>query len=191
MNREDFDSDQELYAYWYFEQLKEEGFINDIIHHPEPFELSESVNSSYVEKLKTKDKIVSEELLKGHLYTADFIVVWSDKAKGVFFDLLDGGTRFKKRSSQVLFVGQVEGGDYLSVIEVKPLFDQNNMTRLAKINQKWVWDKHKYFINIMVPEKWMKNTFTPYRYLITNKSGKPRKIKFEVRSLIEYLKRWN
>jgi hypothetical protein len=68
--------------------------------------------------------------------------------------------------------------DAYSYIEVKPLFDQNNMTRLAVLNQKWVMDKFGAFINIVIPEKLFDKTFTPKRYFTCDKSSTKRKIKY-------------
>jgi hypothetical protein len=80
-------------------------------------------------------------------------------------------------------------GRYFSYIEVKPSFDFKNMTRLVKINQKWVFEKHHIYINIVVPEHLFNRTFTPLKYFTTDKSGKPRKIKYKNKiTLQEYLK---
>jgi hypothetical protein len=74
------------------------------------------------------------------------------------------------------------------LIEIKPIFDQNNMTRLAIINQKWVMEKHGLFVNIVIPDKLFENTFTPKRYLRCDASSKERKLKFSnVKSLDEFL----
>lgn len=182
-----FDSDEEMYAFWYFSELKEAGFIKEIQLHPKSFDLSKPVRSTYVKQMATKDKVVEEELMKGHIYTADLLVIWDPKGKGLIFDTIHGGARFKERSSIKKFVARHEGEEYVSIVEVKPSFDQNNMTRLAKINQKWVWHQFGYFVNIMIPQKWFKNTFTPKRFLFTNKSGKPRKIDFKVVKLKEFI----
>ena len=182
-----FDSDEEMYAYWYFDELRKNGYVKDIVLQPESFNLSKQLTSTYKHEMKTKAKMVQEEILKAHIYTADLLIVWEQKAKGIFYETINGGTRMKKGLSKVKFVANTKAGDHVSTIEVKPSYDQNNMTRLAKINQKWVWEKHGYFVTIMVPEKWFKNTFTPTRYLFTNKSGKPRSIKYGVKQLKEYL----
>lgn len=182
-----FDSDEEIYAYWYFSELKQAGYVKEIETQPQPFDLSKPLKSSYVQQMKTRDKVIEEEILKGHIYTTDLLITWDIKAKGILFDLIDGGTRFKERSSIKKFIAKHENGEYISYVEVKPSFDQNNMTRLAKINQKWVWASHGYYINIMIPQKWFANTFTPQRFLFTNKSGKPRKIDFAVKQLKQFL----
>lgn len=76
----------------------------------------------------------------------------------------------------------------ISFIEVKPSFDQNNMTRLAVLNQKWVFEKFGLFINIVIPEKLFAKTFTPKRYLTCDKSSVKRKIKYKnIISLDEFL----
>jgi len=182
-----FESDEEMYAYIYFSELRQAGYVSSIVLHPEPYVLSSKLDSTYESKLKTKTIHVTEEILKPHIYTADLMVIWTEKAKGLFFETIDGGERFKKGPSMIKFVAHEDSSFYYSIVEVKPTFDMNNMTRLAKINQKWVWEKYQKVVNIMVPEKWFKNTFTPNRFLKTNKSGKARKIKFETKSLNQYL----
>ena len=179
----EFDSDEEMYFSWWLEELKELGYINKIEYQPEAFSLSSSIWVDYIEHMKTKDKYVTEEVLKGHIYTCDFYVEWNsdfDKSNKVSTSLTSG-IRKKKSASLQFILSQLnpDKPKSFSYIEVKPSYDMNNMTRLAKINQKWVWEKHGIFVNIVIPEKHFNKTFTPERFRTTNKSGKPRKIKYK------------
>lgn len=174
MTKLEFDSDEEMYFYWWLEELQEAGYIKKIVHHPMPYKLSDPVIGVYEKQLKTKVKNESEELMKGHIYTPDFLIIWNEKARGVFYEHQCSYNRRKEKNSLKYLIGNTA-----TVIEVKPLFDQNNMSRLFKINQKWVYDKHGVFVNMVVPEKWFNKTFTPNRFLTTNKSGKARKIKYK------------
>lgn len=191
MNREDFHSNEEMYFYWWAKELQEAGYIKSIEAQPEPFDLSDSLSINYRQHLKTKEKLVPEEILKGHIYTTDFKIVWYETAINIFTTPLHGDTRKKKGSSLQFIISHIdEQGEYYSNIEIKPIFDRNNMTRLVKINQKWVWDKYKEYVNIIIPIKHFNKTFTPNRFLLTDKSMKPRTInpkQLEVKSLSSFL----
>jgi len=179
------DSNEELYFSWYLYELKINGFIEYYKPHPESFKLSDPIVNSYIKKLKTKDKNETEEVLKGHLYTTDFIIKWTEKARNLFFKELNNNSKIKESNYQQFLIAS---DSLISYIEVKPIFDQNNMTRLAKINQKWVWEKHNIFINIVIPDKHFSKTFTPAKYMITNISGKSRKIRYKpIKTLKEFI----
>jgi hypothetical protein len=186
-----FDSDEEMYFYWWLEELRQAGYIKEIIRDVEPFDLSSRLSITYTVKTQLKTKIKEKEkditILHPHIYTADFKVIWADKALHKLHEPI-----FVVGSNiNILFYSNVvfpdPNGIVFSFFEVKPTYDQNNMTRLFTVNQKWVWDKFAVFINKVIPEKLFSDTFTPMRYLTTNKSGKLRKIKFKVRTLEEYL----
>ena len=182
----EFDSKGELYFSWWINQLIEARYIESVEYQPEPFSLSGQVNVDRFEPYKKKEggKYVPEEILAGHIYTADVLIYWTQKAINLFAFPLEGDLRKKKnRSFLQLLCQQDSVGKWFSFIEVKPSFDQNNMTRLAKINQKWVFEKYGIFVNIVIPEKHFEKTFTPTRYFYTDKSGKPRAIKYKNRLL--------
>ena len=61
------------------------------------------------------------------------------------------------------------------------------MTRLVKINIKWVWSLHNEYVQIVVPEKMFKQTFTPERYMYTDKSNRMRVIKYKIIDLDGFL----
>lgn len=186
MQEQQFDSNEEIYFSWWLNELKALGYIKEIIHQPTAYPLSGQVNSEYFEPYKKKEggKYVTEEILPAHVYTPDVKIIWDASALGVFTEMLNSSVRKKKnRSFQTIIcqtTGEIEDGlGYYSIIEVKPSFDQNNMTRLAKINIKWVMEKHGDFVNIIIPENHFHKTFTPKKFLFTNKSGKARKIKYK------------
>ena len=179
----EFDSDEEKYMYWWLKELQDLGYISKIVHQPKPFDLSEPIWVDYYQQMKTKGKYVPEEILKGHIYTPDYYIEWNshiDKFNIVTTDMVSD-LRKKKSASLQFILSQIneDTKHYYSYIEVKPSYDMNNMTRLAKINQKWVWEKYGIFVNIVIPEKHFNKTFTPERFITTNKSGKLRKIKYK------------
>jgi len=174
------DSNEEKYFWWWANELKDIGFIEKIELQPKPFDLSSSIKSVYDKQLKTKIKEVEETLLNKHIYTTDVKITWNKSALDIFTTLLDSRVKKTENRSLTYIISQInENNEIISYVEVKPSFDQNNMTRLAKINQKWVWEKHGLFVNIVIPEKHFNKTFTPKKFLFTDKSGKPRKIKYK------------
>jgi len=181
----DFDSKEEEYIYWWLLELKEAGYITEIETHPESFMLSEDVKGIITVKLAE----VRKTILAKHSYTCDFKVHWSAKASGIFYKDLS-----ESSASALLFITSFNRN--ITYLEVKPLFDQNNMERLFKVNQKWMYNTHKVFVNKVIPVKLGKttksrglfnNTFTPERYLLTDKGKQKRKLRFEPITLNQYL----
>lgn len=194
MKNELLQSNEEQYFDWWLQELKAMGFIKEITHQPKPYQLSEQLSVSYFEPYKKKEggKDIPEEILPGHIYTPDVKIVWNETALGLFTLTLNSNFRKKRNRSfqYIMCQHNKESNEYYSIVEVKPSFDQNNMTRLAKINIKWVWDKYSDFVNIIIPEKHFDKSFTPKKYLFTNKSNKPRKIKYKnIITLQEFLKK--
>ncbi len=158
------DSYEEVYMLMYLYELKEKGLISEIERAPS-FELSPEVADTYEEiiQLKTKTKTVQKKniILRKHIYTPEFKV---------------------KVNNLKLFYHTED----IAYIEVKPIYDQNNMTRLFKINQKWMFQKFGIIVNLVTPETLFQQTFTPKDYLKTP-TGKKRKIKWEIKTINDWL----
>ncbi len=122
-------------------------------------------------------------ILHGHSYTPEFIIEWDKKAMGKIFDLMISSGRYTCPilGTHAEFIG------FHSFIEIKPMFDQNNMERLFKVNQKWMWQKHGIFVNLIKPQELFQRTFTPKEYLVTP-TGKPRKLNWKPKSIFDFLK---
>ena len=181
----EFDSVGEMHFYWWLEELKENGYVSDILLQPDPFPMSDRVSMLFTKHLKTKTQVKPFTVMREHVYTTDFLFVFTDKAKKIFHVSFDekSSDHTKEELSNLKTTN-----NGVCLIEVKPSFDQNNMTRLAVLNQKWVMEKHGKFINIVIPEKLFEKTFTPTRYLFCDKSKQTRKIKYSnVVTLKEYL----
>lgn len=175
------DSEEEYAFLIWLEELIERGFVESV-KRADSISLSESVVVEYTEEkqMKTKIKLVdkSQKLLEKHIYTPEFEVFFSKLGlKRMIHDL-----RFDEGKVDKLFIsnGQVV------IFEIKPEWDQNNMERLFKINQKWIYDKCKIFVNLIKPFQLFEKTFTPKAWL-TTPTGKKRVIHWQVRSLDEYL----
>jgi len=190
--KEQFDSSEEMHLFWWLTELKEAGFIETIETQPSPFPLSEQIWCEYEKQMKTKTKMVNEEVMKGHIYTTDVFVIWNKNALNKFTTLIDSPVQKVHKRSMKYIISQEKDGVIYSFIEVKPSFDQNNMTRLAKINQKWVWEKFRTYVNIVIPSKHFNKTFTPMKYFFTDKSGANRSIKYDnIKTLKEFLQEGN
>ncbi len=192
--KSEYDSNEELWVSYYLDELKDAGFISEWKSQPQEYVLSEPVIYSWLQKLKTKNKMKSSALLQGHKYTPDFTISWNPCACGMFFNTTEGLVNFKN----IPFFAH--SGTNISIIDVKPAFDMNNMTRLFVINQKWMMEKFGLYVQKIMTMKETKHskkdstwsglfpkTFTPERYFLTDKSGKPRKIRYDAIRLSEYL----
>ena len=200
-----YDSNEELWFTYYLDELKVAGFISEWKSQPQEYVLSEPVVYTWLQKFKTKDKLKSSALLQGHKYTPDFTVSWNSCARNIFFNTIDGGVNLKN----VPFFAH--SGNNISIVDVKPAFDMNNMTRLFIINQKWVMEKYGIYVQKIIISKETKHyhqvgnkkkkvcshstwaglfpkTFTPERYFLTDGGMKPRKIRYNAIRLNEYLK---
>ena len=201
----DYESNEELWISYYLDELLTAGFILEWKYQPQAYQLFDGFKYPWVEKLSTKTKFKNATLLQGHEYTPDFLIKWSPAANDLFFNTIDDGINLRESN----FIAHC--GNNLSIIDVKPQFDMQNMTRLFTINQKWMMDKFGLYVQKIIPVKETKQyhkignknkkvyshstwsgifpkTFTPERYFLTDVSMKPRKINYKAIGLNEYLK---
>lgn len=125
--------------------------------------------------LDKKDNLKQRKktLLNSHIYTCDYAVKWNPEYKGVIFN------DASHLEVTPFFVANItDKGEYISYLEVKPEFDFNNMTRLFVINQKWVYEKYKIYVQLFKPLDFYRKFFVPDRYLLTDKKTRKRKINF-------------
>lgn len=178
-----YDSLEEMAFLQWAQELIAAGYIRSI-ERAESFLLCDGMVINYAEQLKTKSKPVQQTILHGHSYTPEFRIVWYPKAADKLIGLLKDKKKFDK-----LFLGTNDESfpELVTFIEIKPLWDQNNMERLFKVNQKWMWQRHNIFVNLVKCPELFARTFTPNEYL-TTKTGKNRQIKWKIRSLYQYLK---
>lgn len=198
----EYESKEELYVSYYLDELLAAGLIIDWKYQSQTYQLSEPLTYTWTKRLATKEKQQISTLLQGHAYTPDFFIVWNERARCILFHTPTD--RFNLKLS--LFIAH--SGNNLSIIDVKPAFDMQNMTRLFIINQKWMMDKYGLYVQKIIPIKEMKHhktvdgkkikapstwsgifpkTFTPDRYFFTDVSMKPRKINYKAIRLQEYL----
>ena len=189
-----YESKEELWISYYLDELLKVGFILDWKYQPRTYTLSKPLSYAWIKKLPTKNKFQSSNILQGHEYTPDFMIIWNESARNLFFNSIEDKINLKG----VNFIAH--SGNNLSVIDVKPQFDMQNMTRLFIINQKWMMDKYGLYIQKIIPIKETKHkqksstwsgifpkTFTPERYFFTDISMKSRKINYKAIRLNDYL----
>jgi len=199
----EYESKEEEWLTYYLEELQEAGFISTWQYQPKTYLLSEPLTYVWEKKLATKNKNTTSTLLQPHEYTPDFVIKWQPCARTLFFNTIEDRVNLKNAP---FFA---HGGGNISIIDAKPSFDMQNMTRLFVINQKWMMAKYGLYVQkIMIVKETKKyngtgknrvyshstwsgvfpKTFTPKRYFLTDKSMKPRKINYDAIQLDEYLK---
>lgn len=153
-----FDSDEEVFVAMWLQELQNSGFISRWAKVELPYHLTSGLKRTYtkITQLKTKQKteVKQQVLLKPSEYTPDFIVNFSEEGRLLFVSSLEPESVF---IPGMLFYKNTPG----VVLEVKPLFDQQNMERLFKNNQKFLWEKEKIFVNLVEPTALFKKTFMP------------------------------
>lgn len=149
-----FDSDDEFYVACWLEELKQAGHVIKWRRSKEAIPLTEGLKFDYVKtthlKTKVKHELKTKEILKPSEYTPDFEAMFG---AGPFLSLICEHAKI----DSLFYTNQFPK----AWLEVKPAFDQNNMERLFKNNQKFVWYRHKIFVNLVIPEELFKKTFLP------------------------------
>jgi hypothetical protein len=156
-----FDSKEEEWFSWWLDELKDRGYVK---HY------DRAISFSLFEAVK-------ELKLRGHEYTPDFEVCWklgaiNELKLGIHNWPLLAGFSMEK-----------------SIIEIKPSFDAHNMTRLFKLNQKWVYSKYGIYVELVIPEKLFEKTFCPDRFRYTDSGKGLRKLKQSYLNIDDYIKK--
>lgn len=153
-----YDSAEEVWFAMWLHELKDAGYVESYQKVFKPIPLTEGLSFTYekVTKLKTKVKTETKthKLLNPSEYTPDFAVKWTDKGVNLFMSEI---TNNPDKNKLFYYTGY---GRH-TIFEIKPSFDQNNMERLFRNNQKFVWDKHKIFVNLVEPIELFRKTFLP------------------------------
>lgn len=180
-----YDSFEEEIFHQYLLELQDRKIISNI-EKPASLVLSEAV------PIKIGKKEVN--LLNEHIYTGDFKFEVIEELP--LFQTLHETLISPKQRKQAVIYTQGEDisksydvdGDYHErcFVEVKGNYDNNNMTRLFSLNQKWVYQRYGIYYNLVKVPKIFEKTFTPEAYLKTA-TGKDRKINFKVKLIDEYL----
>lgn len=176
----EYDSKEELWFEWYLDELYELGLIKSYYYHPPSFELSLPVSYKLEERKKTKTNILTREFLKSHDYQLDFKIIWDYVALGKLFNII--GETVKQKA---YFWAARDDNDFISYVDVKGAFaaKNNNSATTFPLNQKWLWDKYGIYVQkVMVSNKRnsvFAKTFTPEKFLTTEKTGQDRMIHYK------------
>ena len=161
---------------------------------------------------RTKTIIKYKTIFESVTYKPDAIITWADKSLNIFFTVYGAETVESIPMKNTYFYAQIsKKGDYISPAEVKapPGYGSKNSSDASfRILQKVLYHKFKIIVNKVYnyPNAFIKNkdktfkrfknpepylwasTFTPQRYLFTDKTLEPRKISnWQVRTLKEYI----
>lgn len=182
MDKNIFDSKEELHFSWYLDELKQAGYINTWERNGISYQLTSGLERDYIKPMKrVADKHLKQVIFTESRYTPDFNIRWTDKAKGIFVMDLQSDSVEKITTP---FISNYGG----TTVETKASFDMNNMSRLARNNIKVVWDKHEVYIELIKIPNIFNTTFTPNRYFATDRTMKPRKLNYKnVRTLREFI----
>jgi hypothetical protein len=195
-----FKSQIEEYFSYYLEELQEAGYVREWFYENDTFELSESVYEPYLQQGKYKVLEKTEHLLHKASITADFTIVWTDKAKNIFY--LDKRIPINCNVKDIPF--RVNNMDQLiSYIEVKGSHEANTSSSVSfPYKQKWLYDKEGIFIQKIKPFApksksgiLFQSTFTPKkviaieRYIRDCKFGRQgdSKLKYDYQTLNQFL----
>lgn len=191
-----FKSELEYQLCLYLEQLQEAGFIQEFGYETVKLDISPSVYENYLTQLKTKVRQDSEFLMRENTYQPDFVVVWEECNKNLFY--LDREIPITCKVTDIPFrLAFHTNTNLTSFLECKPLFEGNlNSSKEFTIIQKWLYQDKGIFVQKIKPENLFKETFVPDKLIVSNVYQKQSKFgtkgsskyKFHVRDLQEYLK---
>ena len=177
------DSKEEMYFVWYLEELVATGFVKDFRRCP-TYQLGIPIQKQYIKPMKkVEDKILEQTIMKPHEYTPDYIIMWERESVGVLCTDIDD--IFDKHVSK--FICQKDGDEYYSHVEIKGGYDRFGRTDKMQISIKWLFQKMGIFTNLIKMPMLFEQTFTPKRYHFTDKKKEPRKIKWETKSILQYV----
>lgn len=173
-----FDSDEEVFFAMWCEELKQAGILSTWNRNTQELTITEGLKIKYDKVTPLKTKIKTERkvfaLLRPSVYTTDFILrpcLNKVSIRKIFESITTSPEVFNKNAP--LFCDH----NWLTYVEVKPSFDQQNMERLFVNNQKFIWDKYKIFVNLVEPVELFKKTFLPleaapyFRYKVVPKKA--------------------
>lgn len=201
--RDQMDSDEEFHSVAYFNELLVHGILLEAEYHPQAFQLSDPVYNYYVEEKFVRKKLVKKmvvrEVMKAHIYTADWRLVWNPEA-----DLSKFVIRYDEklvRGAVGVFQAKLIDGKITSYVDIKggaisPYMNSSAVT--YSINCKWTFAKFGIFVQKIVPIFTQKvkmrqkssgiftTTFTPQKYLMTDGGTQRRKLHYEPRTFAQY-----
>jgi len=195
-----FKSQVEEYFSYYLEELQEAGYISEWFYENDTFDLSDSISKPYLLQGKYKVLEKTEHLLHKASITADFTIIWADKAKNIFY--LDRGIPINCNVKDIPFrINNME--EPTSYIEVKGSHEANTSSSISfPYKQKWLYNSNDIYVQKIKPfapkpksNILFQNTFTPKkvidieRYIRDCKYGRKgeSKLKYDYKTLNQFI----
>lgn len=193
-----FDSPEEIWFAWWLEDLRERKIIDWWQYHSQKWDISHGCDITWEEQGTRKVLLKKRSLLRDHTYTCDFSFRFFS---GSFMNLgekIGNECRLVHPYRPELFV--TTNRDFVVHVDVKGAYVRmESQDAKFRIIQGIVWDKYGDYINRVVPHSTSKkmpaclfrDTFTPRRFLFTDRTAKMRSIQYPTRSVEEWLKQTN
>lgn len=175
------DSTHELAFIWWLLELFNADYIKS-------FKRSNTIE--LMPKILYLDEHSKEKILLRSLsYTPDFDIIWNEKAKNIFFNFIDKDKNILNCKIYSIEKRSVSDNEfkYRSVIDIKNPFDKIGVKTLFKIKQKIALYSKNIYINEVEIQDLFFNTFTPNRYLLDDKGNRKRPIRFQTRTLNDFI----
>lgn len=186
-----FDSWHEFYVECWCRELLEAGMILDYSYPAETFELCPGAAAAWKKEGVRKDREMSQAVLRGHVYTPDFKILLADDHPRVFRHYHGGEYHFRHKG---LWACRDLDGRLAVYLEVKGAGGTTRFAeskkREAVINQKWLFSQHQILTNLahigpgsrgQTERTFFERTFTPFRFLVTDKTLKQRRLHYTPR----------
>jgi hypothetical protein len=187
------DSEDEVHFEMWLDELKDAGYIHSY-HRAATIEITPPIEFSYTVQGKNKQKTHSKNINRGISYTPDYVILWHDYAEGKFVVTKESVIPKDLDSSKFpKFIATRMGDDnnLVSILDVKP----DVPMKFVKFNTSYTFGPKQallYLVYGIIVERvkvptLMKTTFTPNAFKYTPKTKKEKKLKWESRSMRDYL----
>lgn len=196
----EFDSSEEIYFSWWLDELVEAGYVRSWCR-AKSYPLTGAITQPYAKETvypktgRITRKVAEKSIKQVMIYTPDFEITWNwIRAMGLF--AVSHTTPLMLGPIEHHFISHINENEVFSIVEIKPKVAGVSMTndgrsRMARMNAMFLYEKHGIYANLVEvgtqPKSLFDRTFTPGRFLTTDKTGKPRTIKFQPRSLSEFV----
>ena len=200
----------EQYSVWFFQELKQHGYLIDYIREPEVIECAPKLKHLYLKRFVRKQNEPTEyNLFQDINYTYDYKLIWDKKARYIFYDLID-----KDNQDDCFLYGRPpfianydytdDTGEELHVtrLDVKPTSSvamrggRVSSSYTFYLKQRLAYERYGTYIEKFIPipmagagirSSRFINIFTPTRYLFTDGGKQTRKIKFGITNIGGYV----
>ena len=200
LTEESFRSNEEIYFWWWLEDVVKHGIILSYQYEPEALILVPEATILQEKMSKTKAPkpfLTTLKITQQQTYTYDFKVIWNPAYQDVLFTRID---RILKMTTCFFYAKETEEG-LASFVDVKGGFSPASSSSDIRftLKQAMTYRLYKIYVQKVIVVASYKHklerryrglfveTFIPERYLFTDKSGLNRKINFQFKTTQEWL----